>query len=636
MPLPSDTQDIQLLEDSNSDKHNFLLADNQNMMFESITLFPESTATEENEAFPGAHQLSVTFKTVDAAAELYLIDRTYALIAKSIGELHTKVVPGIYKIRQRIGYLESVETVEISENKPLTVNLSPLVFSSPIPLPNTMFGSQADFDINLVNDKRYNFRFVIWTPRSMISDSVSKISEVLAQLRLESFDGTIQHTFEHTIVLNEGDTHGILGLSLEDGSYVLVQSDINGRQKCLPIWICSGLVTAIYLLALFENGNAISVSLEHAAIAMLRAEDFGLSGLKSLSQLEAARKTLSLGRKMYGWTYLDPSDEPSATMNPLLTLIDAQLLACAESPSDARVTHAIATAANLISTEFPDVIALNSLVSSREVTDEIDTVWSSLLSTIKGPPLLRCSWTQLLNTTGGDMAMAKLMPSSLQIEGTCAWFMWSEEVGARLRVQKILQTDSFSITENIPAPPLTAAKAYAKISNLNVLASKGLPVLLPLTDIFSSLFLRFNKPNDLTSPRLETVITFENLVQMLSALLENDSLKKSLAKAYQAISQQNFQFDNAPLQRLFISLEVLMDETLVRAIGAEKLVRQVLISSGLPQTNLIELVKTLIDRLLAQLSPSDRLLVLKTLTGVVAIAEKWLSSLPAESADKDK
>lgn len=566
---------------------------------------------------------NVRVSSQDGAAELCIIDHTYALVATGVGKLEVSLPAGEYQLQQRVGDDEQIQTLAVltggGENE---VVLPLLAFPSPIPLPGTALVGSLGAEAKRMENASGNFRLLLWTPHAAISPEDRKpardrVEAQLNRLKLECFLTGLPQEFV-VVEPDENDlansVSALVTMNLNPGPYVLIQQGSANRQRCMPVWIFPGFVTALYLLVLQADGEDVPVKLDHAGLAFLAAEDFKKDYGSSLLQLESARKALSMGRPAHAWTvHSVEMREISSVQNPLLSLMDAQLLAGGTAASRPDVVqHYASVAAGLLGNDFPDVVALRTLAKAEMEKPSIEQL------NLQGPPLLRSSWAQLLAKPQGNVALGRLMDFTFQVDGTGAWLLWSEDRDSR---QKIAPSTKSSDT-NQAAPSVGAP---------SVLLNSGLGDALMGLVAKGLAYLKGQKKQgqELSIEELQNIelkqVSVDDVVHMLVALLDSGLLPRLLAKGEQLAADKGVWFNQDAMRQLATSLQVLSDKTLVKAMGAENLVRQTLNSFGLPEDKIVGLARSLIAFLMEKVSKQDRILALNTLEAVLNLAGAWLN-----------
>jgi hypothetical protein len=572
----------------------------------------------------------VRVSTQDGAAELCIIDRTYALVGTGVGKLDVTLPVGDYQLRQRVGDDEQIQPLTVLPGGgEQEVELPSLAFRSPIPLPGTTLAGPSGAEAKRVEKASGNFRLLLWAPEVDLAPGDRKsardrVEAQLKRLRLEDFlTGAAQ---EFVVVAPDqsdlaNSVSSLVAMNLSPGPYVLIQQGSAERQRCMPVWICPGFVTALYLLVLQVGGEDVPVQLDHAAVAFLSAKDFERNYVSSLLQLESARKALSMGRPAHGRTA--GLSETNSVKNPLLFLMDAQLLSLLAGEATAPEVDAVQSYANvvagLLGNDFPDVAALRTLAQPAQAETPPEKL------NLQGPPLLRRSWAQLLATPQGNVALGGLMDFSFQVDGTGTWLLWSEDRDSRQNRAR------YTEDRQQPVPSGDASRA-GRVDSLIGLVVKGI----------SYLNMRIGRGPELSDKDLQRTqvkqVSVDEVVQMLAVLLDSGLLQRLLDKGKQLAAEQGVRVNQDSMRQLIASLEVLLDRTLVKAMGAETLVRQSLDRLGLPEDKVVALARSLMALLLEKVSKQDRTLALKTLEGVLTVADAWLKvqdTVPAHTSEAD-
>lgn len=589
-----------------------------------------------------ASQVNVIIESCAYASELYVVNRAYALVAKGVGRLALELEPGRYKVRQRIGYSEHVQDLEVSGSRErCNLKLLRLEFPSPIPLLGTSLvsGSPGPRPFSYGSG---SFRFVLRTPVGEdllpCDAQVEHMYTEMRRLRLESFDGKLSVPFNEPSA--SGDPPDALIFSSEQppGMYVIVQERDGNRQVCMPILVREARTTVVFSLALSDERQPVPVELGHAAMAMLRDEDLTGEYEESLLRMEAARKAIAAGRHVYGWSNAVPEGQ---TENILLDLMDIHLgwqclnpriadhgepLPEGERPllhvDRAALLTRLNNACAVLGRESADVRALvHALNFGRS---EIDVLPPG------APPLLRRSWDRLLSFEEGNAQAGAVMVFPYQVESSSTWFLWSEEPGARAKA--IAEADEADA-------PSRDSRRYWDISLPSLGGGGGMPGDFGMTDALTmSLSVKklLKVMRDAVVERISRVgrkgppvVTFKNVEDMLAALLEDESFQNWLNKAQFVLEAEGKTIRDDSMRRLISALRSISDPTLLEALGADAVARQALAALRLPQSRVVQLVKDLLSGVVNRLDPADKVAILAVLRGVVGVAEAWLKSSTA-------
>jgi hypothetical protein len=589
---------------------------------------------------PACEKVQVRFTSSAGASELYLINRGYALIAKGVGLLDLQLEPGPYKIRQRIGYCESVQDVDVVDHSDsMNIELPALAFPSPIPLPGTSLaeaGLPRPFSLGAGN-----FRFVLRAPieagMQVDEGTAEHMREEMRSLRIERFDGALSWPMSEARPSADAPSMLVFDVTLPAGSYVIVQQREARRQLCLPVLILPGRVTAVFSLALkdetalADGRSPVAVQLDHAAIAILPADALELPYEPSLIRLEAARKGLGAGRTVCGWS------GPDDVENIVLTLMDVQLglrsataqvnepaevIADLEQPvvrvDPGGLKASIQRLGAQVGQGNADVSALSYVLNL--------TGADSRGPTLTAPPLLRRSWDQLLAKTGGNGLLSELMVFPFQAEPSSTWFLWSEAPGVRTatfakrRELVPVQSDPSDPSDELMMarrePPATTVMSAMKDLLMSAL-HRGRHV------IGSNLTRK--RSVDGTEDH-DTPMSIDNVEAVLAALIANKAFITWVNELHLDLQTDDKLFPDESLNRLYHSLRALCDPNLIRMLGAEAVARQVLATLGLPQRRVIELVKELLRWIVGKVPDSERQIILAGLQKAAGSVQTWLKA----------
>ncbi|WP_422402859.1 hypothetical protein [Pseudomonas sp. GZD-209] len=503
------------------------------------------------EADPDQALFDIEIAVEDGASELYLVIQGSVLIAEGAGRLKVSLPPGSYTVRQRVGYEQRVHTIQISQN-PMqqTKFLYPAIsFPSPLPLRGTQLGRKLGLGRYLVAKGGRNFQLLLWSPNS---DVQAQLQQVYEQLQLERFQTGEQVQLTVRCSAQAIVAHGCL----EAGPYQLVQRLATGERRCLALWCIEGWVTSVYLLVLTDqlSGKPLPVELEHAGMTLLRP------GLRvgaveaSLCRLEAARKTLGLGRRLSGWSSWTDENEPE---NPLLALLDAQL--------GGGVKHL-----ELAPMPYPD----SALFGNEQRFEQQE---------LAGPPLLRHSWVNLLQTAGANQQLHALFQQQFRVGTAGVWFTWTE----------LAETTSSQTTSRHVLHDLFAQLTQERGSALE-------PVV-KLKQTRMERLLRQNL-NKMTERHLYTII---------AQVFQSEAFMNAWNACREDIDDQRFKFRDSRLDDLFSAFLVLTDKTLVQAIGEPALIRQAVEGLRLPTKQADQLSAMLLDELVGWLGAGSSELLSK-------------------------
>lgn len=414
----------------------------------------------------------------DGCSELYLVDDQFKTVACAVGELHTDVAPGLYKVRQRIGDTERSQVVEVPEGvRHVEVALPSLPFASPIPLSGTntsrefqqavmrrpqpaIAAGQAPRVSLLVRDFR-------WRHGQSNRGRQAFLRQQMERLGLEAFDGHVHKSWLELshIDYDAGLFHATI--ELPPGSYVLTQRGQGGAQHCLPLAVLAHWSPQVFLqiAGKGDSDESMPLDLDHAAIVYAAPGEQLSPENPDLMLLEVARKALARQRAHVGADVLDRV-LAGKVRNPLLGLMGAHLL-LGSPPCDTRkLRMVIGNTAAMLGDAFPDIVALRLRLADLER----NAVDCAALPPVSGPPLLAASWASLAQHPCTTDDVARIFSFPYSVEATSTWFMWTEtREGRRLRtrphppafnpVQPVMPAAAASVRVEPSAPVLGRAIA---------------------------------------------------------------------------------------------------------------------------------------------------------------------------------
>jgi hypothetical protein len=142
---------------------------------------------------------------------------------------------------------------------------------------------------------------------------------------------------------------------------------------------------------------------------------------------------------------------------------------------------------------------------------------------------------------------------------------------------------------------------------------------------------KLDAPTTLNSPTpMAVVVTLDDVVKMLAALLRDGDFQEWLNKAQTAYENEGMVIKDESMRRLIAGLRSLADPKLVEMLGAETIAQQVLASLKLPRSRVVQLVKALLNGVATRLAGPDRQAIVAVLHSAVDVAEAWLWAPPNE------
>lgn len=347
------------------------------------------------------------------AAQLAVVDGDYKVVASGVSPFETKLAPGIYSLRARVGdaIKERVEVLRADEPV-YQFQLDSPQFQSAIPIlgtsthheyqdqtpkqftsnrPQVVLGQQSSFVLYVRDVSRTNFNI---TPgqRSVYEANFDGFG-------LLRTDGTELVDFD--IAAHKDVDNGYVGaqIQIDPGAYVLAWRHRQERW-CMPINAVAGFSAQIYLRLQPTSTDSPAMRPDfRSASYVFDAKNTGFDPMRSdLNALESVRLAFERGRNVVEAPVMRQmlSDKFD---NPMLGLYAAHLLLADERRDLALLEEVIRNTAGLLGKTFPDVVALAwgyEKRTQRRPQGFDDRPWPELLQELQGPPLLMRSWDLLV------------------------------------------------------------------------------------------------------------------------------------------------------------------------------------------------------------------------------------------------
>jgi hypothetical protein len=368
----------------------------------------------------------------DRATETFLIDHTFRMAARGLGSFSAKLPPGLYKAKHQLGteIVEHYFEVPRGSTAPVRVTApDTLDYSSSAPLAKTSnSGSDHLFEAaKLSREQHAHFGIgaeIFLFARSWMkkqSGEVGAVSSVAPAdgLSLHHLDGTkiIDYATQSARSQNTADPWAGFTAVVDPGAYRLRFTPPDGRAIEQCVIASPGWQTQVFLLVdRADKSRGDQPNLATASILMARL-GVGFTPEDEMLRLsDAARVYLTSGRTAIARASLQEIISEKFE-NPMLAIYAAQALSNDDTDA-ALVGQLLSTLHRLLGTSHPDVAAL-SLCSNPNIAGSIH---------IEAPPMLRSSWTKILDcATEMDNVMAE---GSLATQiprdtvANTAWLIW--------------------------------------------------------------------------------------------------------------------------------------------------------------------------------------------------------------------
>ena len=362
--------------------------------------------------------MELTVNCDNAAAELLVIDSDFKLIAHGPSPLKTRVEPGIYALKAKIGsrVSERLEAIE-PRAEPYAFDVPVPRFESPMPLDNTASSREDQRDAPdqfmrakgprvALHSANIGTSSVVLFIRDVAHTGAS-LSDEQRELYAKSFQGfRLLDQLGRQLV--DFDAHSVQCLQngyvgahvqMAPGSYVLAWG--HGReQTCLVVNAVRGWAIQIFLRLQPVGGDALHLRPDFCDAAFVYDRiDAGYSAAREdFRVMEAARIALTDRRPVAGGQKMRALLVGRCT-NPMLNLYGGHLLITAANPDYDLLAQVITNTAPILGPLYPDLVALlyayECGTGKRPLSFGL-RAWPDILKNIDGPPLLTPSWDLLL------------------------------------------------------------------------------------------------------------------------------------------------------------------------------------------------------------------------------------------------
>ena len=367
-------------------------------------------------------------------AEVFLVDHTFALVARAIGDLDRTVPPGVYKVRAKLGDALAEELVIVDSD--LRIDLSSrLSVGSAAPLQGTARKREYDMDTAALGSATVEVEaghgariFVmarVWGAGAAGSPPPTS---------LHAQDGTLLAEPQPSPADPQGLAYAV-NVEVDPGPYFLRWSDESGVPAEQCVHAVEGWQTQIFVLE--DGAEEAELGRTRVSVHMGR-KDFNPHE-DQLVLAEEARTALA-GERRVAADFLNQA-LPEKFENPMLGLFGAHLMLLArdaerhareDEPHDdghprapvvfeqSRFDIVVGALRELLGERHPDVVAL----STQATGTTLDS-----LEPIGAPPMLWRSWLLLIAASN---AIPKLVPVStwrrtLKLLPLRPFLLWSPE-----------------------------------------------------------------------------------------------------------------------------------------------------------------------------------------------------------------
>jgi hypothetical protein len=395
--------------------------------------------------FPeGTSQVPVHVEVGSPLAEVFLIDHDFSLIDRSLGDLDTRVEPGVYKVKATLGEATTERLVVLPSDEPIDLSRE-LAVPAPAPLYGTAkaheFHAQAAIDSAPVSRAVGSGAKILLVTRRFSArkeEDGARAEVPISGLLLLRPDGKTVADLSGSAGFDpvKGGTIGV-----DPGTYYLRWSDAAGLAAEEAIQALENSQTQVFLLE--EADRTTGVASHNVSVLMSRT-DFQ-SDEHAMRRVEEARSALADERKVAS---RDISEALFAKFeNPMLGLYGAHLMLLSKESveeveeerslrkrSEDRLPAPVDFDQNLFDTAIdnlrdllgddnPDVIALSAKASKPCIDGG---------TVVETPPMLWRSWLLLIEASND---FPGLVPVALwrrvrRVLTLRPFFIWSPVEGA--------------------------------------------------------------------------------------------------------------------------------------------------------------------------------------------------------------
>ena len=407
-----------------------------------------------------AATVALEIDTDNPAAEVFLLDPQLQLIARGIGSLRTRQVPGVYKIRVRLG--RDSEDKLILLDADAAEHIKAPVFASPAPLGDTALAQTAHAAAaercsqeTTVFHGTGSSIFILVRDVTRGRQTTPRRDNLAAGLSLATFEGsTIVNESSAWTRSPASDAWVACQARLAPGTYVLEQQTPQGR-LARAIVASPGWQTQVFLMG-DEGGDraagqpAVAPAGSFEMGTVLMARDHFVSRSSDSKLTELARIALADERPILGDRLRQLLTQKF--VNPLQGIFGAHLMLLARDREGSPREIGRSTRASLPSREsrfdaglYNDVVFnLRELVGGEHPDVEALSLQCSDASlrtrnVFAVPPMLRRSWSLVVAASNDQPAIldVKLWERVMARTMTAPFLSWlTDSEGARTQFQQ--------------------------------------------------------------------------------------------------------------------------------------------------------------------------------------------------------
>jgi hypothetical protein len=375
-------------------------------------------------------------------AELFVIDRDFALVTRAIGDLDCRVKPGVYKVKAKLADAVAEQLVVIEGDTKVDLSAD-LLIASPAPLEGTSRTRELDMStadtgsVDVTAREGTGARVFLMARSWAAQDSPDPGSP--PEVSLHWPDGKLVASPKPSPRAEDGRTH-VVTVEVDPGPYFLRWRDDSGVTVEQCVHAVQDWQTQVFVL----EDAAEPAELGRTRVSM----HMGRAGFNSreyqLRLVEEARTALA-GERRVAAEFLNEA-LPEKFENPMLGLFGAHLMLIArdaersamESASNApdddrphapvkfeqsRFDTVVSALRELLGEGHPDVAALSTRATGAAPSE---------LEPITAPPMLWRSWVLLIEASNEapSLVPVETWRRTLKLLPLRPFLLWSpEDVG---------------------------------------------------------------------------------------------------------------------------------------------------------------------------------------------------------------
>jgi hypothetical protein len=344
----------------------------------------------------------------DAATEIFLVDARLGRQDRAVGELRTRVAPGLYKLRFRSAQTQVDRLIEVPLDGLHRVEAPPIPFATAMPLDDTADLNPAHQQI--VREATSNPAERTLGVGSKLCLFVRDLPEdesqsVWSGLGVHNLDGGLIAEISDA---QKGSLPGIaaLSLDLDPGPYRIRVSPANAPAHEIFVPLVRGWQTQVFTLSDEPSAPDLprTPRLRDASVCMARLGAMFDPGDSRLRLAELLRCGLESGRAILTDTVL-AQVLGAGGGNPMLDIFVGHLM-IRERPIKQRAIAQILERARQLVGELPDVTALLLRPGSERAPRTLR---------FETPPLLRSSWSLIVAASRRRMSLVPQASVTAQV-----------------------------------------------------------------------------------------------------------------------------------------------------------------------------------------------------------------------------